>query len=48
MTQGTEINQASILEFVKLLRIPEEEKNKLINLTPDQYIGIAGKLIELK
>lgn len=48
MTQGTEINQASILEFVKLLRIPEEEKNKLINLTPDQYIGIAAKLIELK
>lgn len=48
MTQGTEINQASILEFVKLLRIPEEEKNKLINLTPDQYIGIAGKLIDLK
>ena len=48
MTQGTEINQASILEFVKLLRIPEEEKNKLINLTPDKYIGIAGKLIDLK
>ena len=48
MTQGTEINQTSILEFVKLLRIPEEEKNKLINLTPDQYIGIAAKLIELK
>lgn len=48
MTQGAEINQASILEFVKLLRIPEEEKNKLINLTPDQYIGIAAKLIELK
>lgn len=48
MTQGTEINQASILEFVKLLRIPEEEKNKLINLTPDKYIGIAAKLIDLK
>jgi adenylosuccinate lyase len=48
MTQGAEINQTSILEFVKLLRIPEEEKNKLINLTPDQYIGIAAKLIELK
>jgi adenylosuccinate lyase len=48
MTQGTEINQTSILEFVKLLRIPEEEKNKLINLTPDKYIGIAAKLIDLK
>ena len=48
MTQGTEITQAAILEFVKLLHIPEQEKNKLINLTPDQYIGIAAKLIELK
>jgi adenylosuccinate lyase len=48
MTQGTEITQEAILEFVKLLHIPEQEKNKLINLTPDQYIGIAAKLIELK
>ena len=48
MTQGTEITQSSIVEFVKLLRLPKEEKDKLITLTPEEYIGIAPKLIDLK
>ena len=48
MTQGTEITQSSILEFVKLLRLPKEEKDKLITLTPEEYIGIAPKLIDIK
>ena len=48
MTQGTEIRQSSIVEFVKLLRIPKEEKDKLISLTPEEYIGIAPKLIDIK
>ena len=48
MTQGTEITQSSIVEFVKLLHIPKEEKDKLIALTPEEYIGIAPKLIDIK
>ena len=48
MTQGTEITQSSIVEFVKLLHIPKEEKDKLITLTPEEYIGIAPKLIDIK
>ena len=48
MTQGTEITQSSIVEFVKLLRLPKEEKDKLITLTPEEYIGIAPKLIDIK
>lgn len=48
MTQGAEITQSSIIEFVRLLHIPQEEKNKLIELTPEKYIGIAPKLIDLK
>ena len=48
MTQGTEITQSSIVEFVKLLRLPKEEKDKLISLTPEEYIGIAPKLIDIK
>ena len=48
MTQGTEITQSTIVEFVKLLHIPKEEKDKLITLTPQDYIGIAPKLIDLK
>ena len=48
VTQGAEITQSSIVEFVKLLHIPKEEKDKLISLTPEQYIGIAPKLIDIK
>ena len=48
MTQGTEITQSTIIEFVKLLHIPKEEKDKLITLTPQDYIGIAPKLIDMK
>ena len=48
MTQGTKITQSSIVEFIKLLRLPKEEKDKLITLTPEEYIGIAPKLIDIK
>ena len=48
MTQGTEITQSSITDFVKLLHISKEEKDKLINLTPEAYTGIASKLVNLK
>ena len=48
MTQGETIDKNSINEFVKLLRVPEEDKKRLINLTPEEYIGIAPALVDLK
>ena len=48
MTQGETVTQDSILDFVKLLRIPEEDKNRLVKLTPEEYIGIAPDLVSLK
>ena len=48
MTQGQTITSESIIDFVKLLRIPEEDKKRLSNLTPEEYIGIAPKLVNLK
>ena len=48
MTQGETVTKESVLNFVKLLRIPEEDKNRLVNLTPEEYIGIAPVLISLK
>jgi len=48
MTRGEAITQSSMLDFVKLLRIPEEDKNRLMKLTPQDYIGIAPKLVDLK
>ena len=48
MTQGETVTQESLLDFVKLLRIPEEDKNRLVKLTPEEYIGIAPVLVSLK
>ena len=48
ITQGETVTQESILDFVKLLRIPEEDKNRLVKLTPEEYIGIAPALVSLK
>ena len=48
MTQGTEVTQSSITNFVKLLHISKEEKDKLMHLTPEAYTGIASKLVDLK
>jgi adenylosuccinate lyase len=48
MTQGETVTRESILDFVKLLRIPEEDKNRLSKLTPEEYIGIAPTLVNLK
>ena len=48
MTQGEPVTSDSIIDFVKLLRIPEEDKKRLSELTPEEYIGIAPKLVSLK
>ena len=48
MTQGETVTSESIIDFVKLLRIPEEDKKRLSELTPEEYIGIAPKLVSLK
>ena len=38
----------SIVEFIKLHHIKKKEKEKLITITPQDYIGIAPKLIDMK
>ena len=48
MTQGEKITQESIINFVKLLRIDEHDKKRLLELTPEEYIGIAPTLVSLK
>ena len=40
LTRGnSEINQKTIIEFIKGLEIPDNDKNYLINLSPDKYTG---------
>jgi adenylosuccinate lyase len=46
LTRGQSINQDSITSFIKKLNISNKDKERLLNLTPETYIGIAPDLIE--
>ncbi len=43
LSRGKEITKEKIQEFVQALDIPEEEKNRLLKLSPSTYIGLANK-----
>ncbi len=47
MTSGQAIDAKSIAEFVSELKISDEEKQVLMNLTPENYIGLSAKLVDL-
>ncbi|MBD3330084.1 adenylosuccinate lyase [Candidatus Peregrinibacteria bacterium] len=47
LTRGKSgITKARIQSFMKDLKIPESDKKKLLELTPEKYIGLAEKLVE--
>lgn len=43
VTQGKDISLESLRDLVKKLEIPPEDKKRLIELTPETYIGLAGE-----
>ena len=45
-TRGKKIDKEDIREFITNLEIPKEDKNRLLALTPDGYIGIAPGLVD--
>jgi adenylosuccinate lyase len=48
LTRGKEgINKESLTNFIKDLDIPEQEKQRLLELTPAKYIGLAASLVNL-
>ena len=47
LTQGQSINAESMAEFVSGLDIPDQDKQTLMNLTPDSCVGLAAKLVAL-
>ena len=47
MTSGQAIDAKSIAEFVSELKISDEDKQTLMNLTPKKYIGLSAKLVDL-
>ncbi len=44
LTRGKTIDQETIQHFVKTLDIPDDAKNRLLELTPASYIGLANQL----
>ncbi len=46
LTRGRRIGQAELIEFVSALEIGDEAKQRLLELTPAGYVGIAAELID--
>ncbi len=47
LTRGNKISQEIIREFVTSLDLPEEDKQRLLEMTPSSYIGIAPEIADL-
>ena len=43
-SQGKPVSKASIHAFIAQLALPEQEKARLLALTPSNYTGLAAKL----
>jgi adenylosuccinate lyase len=44
LTRGRAVDQATLTEFIQSLEIPEAERNRLLDLEPGTYIGLAADL----
>jgi adenylosuccinate lyase len=47
-TRGRPIDQASMHEFIASLELPSAEKDRLLQLTPGGYLGLAPELARLQ
>ena len=45
-SRGKVLDRESLQKFIETLPLPENEKERLLNLTPEQYIGLAKQLAE--
>jgi adenylosuccinate lyase len=46
LTRGKTIDQAAIHDFIKSLELAEEDKARLLKMTPASYIGLAVQIAE--
>nr|BET44777.1 MAG: adenylosuccinate lyase [Candidatus Aschnera chinzeii] len=46
-TNNRNISKQDIIDFINQLKLPEYEKNMLKNITPENYIGCADKIIDI-
>jgi adenylosuccinate lyase len=43
LTRGQAVSKETLLEFIETLEIPDAEKERLLKLTPETYIGLAAR-----
>jgi adenylosuccinate lyase len=46
ITRGQEITAETLRDFIGTLEIPEQNRQALLELTPDRYIGLAAQLAQ--
>ncbi|MDP2586975.1 MAG: adenylosuccinate lyase [Candidatus Komeilibacteria bacterium] len=46
LTRGEKIGKAEIQKFIRSLKIAKTEKENLLKLTPENYTGLASKLVD--
>ena len=46
LTRGQAITKERLHEFVQMLELPDDEKQRLLDLTPAAYIGLATRLAQ--
>jgi adenylosuccinate lyase len=44
-SRGQAIDQSAMHRFIKSLELPEDDKQRLLDMTPADYTGIAGSLV---
>lgn len=47
LTRGQKIDQKTIQNFVAALDLAATDKQRLLNMTPESYIGMADKIVDL-
>jgi adenylosuccinate lyase len=45
LTRGTDISREELQQFISDLELPEEDKKRLLALTPRAYVGLAPDLV---
>ena len=44
LSRGKDIDEKNLVEFINIMDVPSEDKKRLLQLTPQSYVGYAEKL----
>ena len=47
LTRGEKVNRKVLADYILKLNIPEKDRDTLLSITPQTYIGLSKKISEL-